>query len=640
MISAFRRYLETWWVRGFFLIMVAAFVIWGIGGDVIRLIGFGATTWVAKVGGQTIEGQQLQGSYQTEMAQLTRTLPSGQEPTQEMRSRVAHDVLQQLITQAALNQELEKLRVVAPGQVLRQMVFAMPAFRGPNGQFDPQLYQSVLRNNGLTEQRFLESMRGELEQRQLLGAVSAGAATPEALLRPLYEGQFEKRSADTVEFPFAGAPEPPAATDAELRRWYDNHPDQYSAPEYRRIKAIVLSPQSLAKEIPITDADLQAAYERRKSDYVTLAKRSAEVISVADEAKAKALADTWRGGADWTAMQKAAQDAGGSAIALDDATQQQFPDADLGRAVFAAAPDTIVGPEKGTLGWHVLRVTKATPGTEKTFDEVKDALRSEVLAGKAADMMYDRANKVDNILGTGASLDEMPSDLGLVGVAGTMDAKGNKPDGEPAPLPGPSELKDALIKAAFDTQKGDPPRLVEVQTPSTGGSAYYALSVEEVTPPAVKPFDDVKQQVENDWMRDWQRHAQEQAAAKLLSAVKAGQPLADAAAVAGVTVRRTPLVTRGASTEGMPPQLEQVLFSLKPGEPTMVETGDGFIVAVPAEIVRADPKADPAGYAEIRQTVARSIGNDLASTFAEALRDRAKPRINQTVLDNITGQQQ
>ena len=38
MITAFRRYLETWVVRGFFLIMVLAFISWGVG-DVIRLVG-------------------------------------------------------------------------------------------------------------------------------------------------------------------------------------------------------------------------------------------------------------------------------------------------------------------------------------------------------------------------------------------------------------------------------------------------------------------------------------------------------------------------------------------------------------------------------------------------------------------------
>ena len=37
---------------------------------------------------------------------------------------------------------------------------------------------------------------------------------------------------------------------------------------------------------------------------------------------------------------------------------------------------------------------------------------------------------------------------------------------------------------------------------------------------------------------------------------------------------------------------------------------------------------------------ARSVGADLATVFADALRARAQPRINQSVLDNVTGQQQ
>ena len=133
---------------------------------------------------------------------------------------------------------------------------------------------------------------------------------------------------------------------------------------------------------------------------------------MADEAKAKALAERWRDGADWAAMQKAAQDAGGSAIALDDATEREFPDADLARTVFAATPDTVTGPDKGALGWHVVRVTKVTPGSEQSFDEVKDALRERGARRQGGDLMYDRANKVDNVLGSGAGLDEMPSDLG------------------------------------------------------------------------------------------------------------------------------------------------------------------------------------------------------------------------------------
>ena len=635
MISVFRRMLETWVARAFFLVMVVAFVTWGVG-DVIRNIG--TSTWAAKVDGQTIEGQELQQAYQRQMAQVTRNLPQGQDATPEMRASVAHDVLQQLIAQAALTQELARLHIVTPDGAVRQAVFAMPGFHGANGQFDRNTFEAVLRNNGLTEPRFLDMMRSDLSQRQLLEAISAGAAAPVTMLNPLFDAQFEKRSADVVEFPFAAAPDPQAPSDAELHRWYDNHPDSYSTPELRRIKAVVLSPETLAKDITITDADLHAAYDQHQSEYVKPAKRSVEVISISDEAKARDLANQWRANPDWATVQKAAQDAGGSGVQLNDAAEREMPDPALGKAVFAAPQDAVSEPVKGALGWYVIKVTKVTPGEDKSFDEVKDALRKQVLAAKAADQMYDRANKVDDVLGTGAGLDQMPDNLGLVGVAGSLDEQGNTPDGTPAPIPGPAELKAALIKAAFDQQKGDPPRLVEVQTPSTGGSAYYALSVEDVMPPAVKPFDQVKQQVQDDWTRDARRHVEEQQAAALLTKVKGGQSLADAATVAGVAVRRTPLVTRNSKTEGMSAELQRILFSLKKGEATMVETQDGFLVAVCAEIIDPDPKSDPAGYSQVREVLARSIGNDLQRVFADALRERAQPRINQQVVDNISGQ--
>ena len=86
MISAFRRSLDTWPVRGLFLIMVVAFVLWGVG-DVIRLVG--TDTWVAKVGGQTIEVPQVQQAFQQQIADVSRRLPAGTDVTPEMRRAVA-----------------------------------------------------------------------------------------------------------------------------------------------------------------------------------------------------------------------------------------------------------------------------------------------------------------------------------------------------------------------------------------------------------------------------------------------------------------------------------------------------------------------------------------------------------------------
>jgi peptidyl-prolyl cis-trans isomerase D len=633
MISQFRHYTDSWIARVFFIIMAISFVGWGISGDLFRLMG--PPSWVAKVGGQTIEIPLFQAEYAKALAQQSRDLPSGQEPPPALRRQVGQQTLDRMIAQAALGQELTALRVVTPDAALAATVREMPAFRGSDGKFSKPVFDNALRNAGFTEARFLDQLRADISQRQLLNTLSGSVGAPDAEVKPLYEAEFEKRAADMAVFPLSAAPEPPAPDEAALQRWYDNHPDSYATPEYRRIKAIELSPESLASEINVTDEELHAAYDDHAADYVKPEKRSARVISVQDESKARSLAEKWRGGADWTAMQAAAKADGAAALSQDDATSVQFPDPDLAKAVFAAPADTVSEPVKGQLGWFVVKVTKILPGSVTTFEQAKPQLKDQALASKAADLMYDRANKLDQLLGNGTGFDNLPGDLGLIGVAGTLDANGNTEAGTPAPIPGPVELKKAIIAAASQARQGDPPSLSEVQTPSTGGSAYYALTVESIIPPGKKPFDAVKDQVADDWKQDQRRRFQDKAATAMMVAVQGGQSFSDAATVAGVTPKLSPAVTRNDSNPDIPPLLQRVLFGMKKGEATMVETPEGFVVGQLVEVVKPNPAADKAGYDQARSAVTKSIDNDMASVFIDAVRQRAKPQISQQAFDSV-----
>src|ERR1700722_9738243 len=143
MISTLRRSLDTWPVRGFFLIMVAAFIIWGIG-DVFRLVG--TSTWVAKVGDQTIEGAVFQAEYQRGLNQATRNLPPGQGASADLKRPAGEEALQRLIGQAALDQELRRLRVVTPDAAVREATYGMPAFLDKDGKFNRQTFEAVLRS--------------------------------------------------------------------------------------------------------------------------------------------------------------------------------------------------------------------------------------------------------------------------------------------------------------------------------------------------------------------------------------------------------------------------------------------------------------------------------------------------------------
>ena len=626
MLALFRRFLDTWAARAFFIVLVASFALWGVA-DKVR--NYGHDDAVATVGDHKIEAPEFQQAFRRQLTEVGRMLGGRVEPTPAMRRGIAEQTLDRLVTLAAISGEVRRLGLSVPDDALRQAVFEIPAFRNPAGVFDRIQFEAVLRNNNLTEPRFLDLVRTDLGQRQLMEAVQSGVTAPAVLLNQVFAFQREQRVADLVELPFTAAPEPGEPSEADLRRTYEDNPAAYSAPAFRRIQAVVLSPDTLARDIQVPDEDVAAYYEQHKAEYVTAEKRSVEVLVTQDEAVAQQLARAWIAGAGWAEMQKQVADAGGSSVVLDDATPAEIPAPDLATAVFAAAPDTVAGPVQTGFGWQVLRVTKVLPGTERPLAAATDDIRTKVARDRAADQVYARANQLEDALGAGTPLDRIPADLGAAGVAGTLDAQGNTPDGEPAPLPGSPALHQAIVTAAFAVNKGDPPRLTEGPEQS-----YFAVQVEDATPPAPKPFADVQARVRENWQRDTRRHAQEVVAAKLLAAAKAGS-LDDAATIAGLRTQRTPPAGRSAPVPGVPQQLVEPLFSLKPNDATMVETPEGFVVAKLAEVIAPDPAADPTGAAQMRTTLAQALGQDIEVTYAVALRDRAKPRVNRAVLETL-----
>ena len=634
MLATFRRSLNTWPARLLFMLLVAAFAMWGIG-DVVRNIGHSGAP--ASVAGQRIELPELQLAYQRNLAQFTRQLGNS-DPTPELRRGIAMQSIEQVVTQTALDAAAQRLGLAVPDGALRRAVFDMPAFRGKDGTFDRALMDSVLRNNSLNESRFLALLHDQLLQQQMLGAVAAGAAVPDEMARAVYRFQHEKRVAEAVTVPFAAAPAPPAPTDGQLQRWWANHPDRYSTPEYRLIKAIVLSPETVAKDVQVSDDELKSEWDQHKGEFNTPERRSVDVILTQDEAEAEQLAEQWRSGADWAQMQEAANKLGAAPVELDDATRSEFPAPELGDAVFATPQDTVPPPVHSALGWHVLKVTQVTPAKAETFAGAHDALRARVVAAKAADLIYDRANRIDNLLSSGSSLDQLPGDLGVAAVTGTLDAEGETPDGKPAPIPGPAALRQALVAAAFQEKPGDAPHLMQAPATANEAQSFYAVSLDGIVPPKPRPFDQVAGQVRADWTTDQVRREQETTAAQLLAAVKDGKTLTDAAAAVGLKAERLPPTGRDAPAEGVPVQLVPPLFGLKKvGEPTMVETPTGFVVATLAEIQDPDPKSDPVGWTQVRDALGRAVGADLQEVFAAAVRDRSNPYVNPTTIDTLAG---
>ena len=173
MLAALRRSLDTWPVRLFFLALVAAFIFWGVAA---RIDLTGGTPPVARVAGQKIELAQVQAMYQQQLQRLQTSLPPGEQPSGAIRKALAAQVVDQVITTTAVDAAIGQFGVAVPRQALQQAVWAIPAFHGPSGQFDPATFQSVLDRNNLTQAQFLDLMRGDFFGVQKGDVVSAARA--------------------------------------------------------------------------------------------------------------------------------------------------------------------------------------------------------------------------------------------------------------------------------------------------------------------------------------------------------------------------------------------------------------------------------------------------------------------------------
>ncbi|MDJ0387261.1 SurA N-terminal domain-containing protein [Roseomonas sp. E05] len=629
MLTALRRLAGTWFAKALFLLLILSFGIWGIE-DIVRRIG--TDTAVARVGGDPIELTEAQQAARREMLRMQRQLGPSFEMNPRMAQAVGRQAVEQLVLDRVQRQEAARMNIAVPETALRDYIFGIPAFHGADGRFSRPLFDGFLRNNGLSEGEFLNLLRADLQRQQLVGAVRAGAAGPDALTKPLLAWEREQRVADLVLLPFAAAPEPAAPEEVQLRRFHENNPDRFSSPQYRRYTLAVLSPETVAAEIKPTEEELRAAYEAHRNEFEAPERRTIEQALLPSQEKAQAVAEQWRGGADFAGIEAAAQQAGGQAVSLGTTDRSGLPVPELAQAAFALPENGISDPVRTSFGWHVLKVTDIQPEQVRGFDAVRDELAAMVRRERAADLAYERANQVEDALAGGATLAEAAQRFGLALAEVTTDASGQTQAGTPADLPLSGAAEDIALRAVFAAQQGDAPRLAEA-----GQTALFAFELKEIIPAALRPFEQVEAQVREAWLANARRHAQEERAAALLTAVKGGRPLAEAAREADLPVQRVgPFSRQPQPGLRLPAELLRPVFDTPPDQATMAETADGFAVAQPVQVMPFNPDGDPLAVGRVRDAVEQAMLNDLEAQYLDALRARAEVTYNEALLEQVT----
>ncbi|MBT3172834.1 MAG: hypothetical protein HN333_15560, partial [Rhodospirillaceae bacterium] len=436
-----------------------------------------------------------------------------------------------------------------------------------------------------------------------------------------------KRVVDSVFVPDAASGSVAEPTDSQLRSQYETDKKTHTAPEYRAVSYVRLDADELAKEIAVSEDDLRAAYDQRIDEFSTPEKRNVRQMLISDEAKAKSAHQRVAEGADFLVVAKevAGQDA--SAVELGDVTRDDLLP-ELADAVFALSAGQTSTPVKSALGWHIIQVTTVSGGGTMSFEEAKPKLQKEMAREKAIDGLYELSNTFEDALGGGATLDEAARQLNLklLKIA-AIDQQGNDRTGKAVEnVPAPQ----AFVATTFATEENAESALTEA-----GEAGFFIVRVDKVTAPALRPFDEVKSKVSDAWKAE-QRRAQAEARAKaILDAVNGGKPLAEAIGVQPLEVMPSKPLSRDGRGGGADFNAELIaqVFELKSAQAatkaTMGRVGEGYRIAVLKTVTEANPAADTKGVEELAGVLGRSLQGDIAGQLQVAFREDVGVKVYQ-----------
>lgn len=496
MLQAFRDH-KRWLMFIAMVLIIPSFVVTGIY-SYNRMTQ--ADNSIAKVGDSSITPELFDQAKRQQLERLRQQMGdqfrAGMLDTPEAREALVRN----LMDEAAVTQTVAREHVGVSEQEAVALIKNADALK-ENGQFSPALYERFLQSQGKSDQQFVAEVRRDLAKEALLTGVTATYPVPSAVVEHLHKIITEEREVQTLIFNIDQYMGDVKVTPDEVKAYYDGHQSEFMADEHVTAQYVVLSPESFKASIKLNEEDVRSYYEQNKQHYATAEERRAShiLISFGDDkaaSKKKAEEILAKAKADPSSFAKLAKENSadtGSAVEGGDLSffgrgmmVKPFED-----AVFSAKKGDIVGPVESNFGWHVIYVTDIHPARVRDFNEVRADIEAEYIDQMALREFSEKAEEFTNIVYEQAdSLEPAAQKFGLKLMTAEDVTRQGPADPELAPFFNEHVLENLYGSECLQEKRNS--AAVEV-----GSNQLVAARVEKHFPKAVRPFDEVKGQIED-----------------------------------------------------------------------------------------------------------------------------------------------
>ena len=629
MLRGMRKASENWLGRivmaAVMFLLAGVFGLWGIN-DIFT--GFGRST-LAKIGNTEIGIPEFQQVYRDRLNQMSHDFGKPISPQEATALGLDRQVLGEMIAQSAMDQRARQIGLGIPDSEIARHITTDPNLQTINGQFDRNKFEQILRNMGMTEQRFVAEQRQTALRRQIIDSMTGDLSPPKAWLDAINQFQNELRSVNYVVLGPEQAGVIPQPTDEELGKYFDERKIMFRAPEYRKIDVVAVTPTELAKWMEISDDDIKSTYQKEISRFTTPERRHIQQIIFPTMADAQAAADRIKSGTSF------------AAIAAERGLKEQ--DTDLGtvakstivdpaeaEAAFALKEGEVSAPVQGRFGAILATVLKIEPQVTKSLADVSTQIRGDIALDRAKAQVQDLHDKIEDDRAGGATLEQAAEKLKLPIVTVNVDRSGHDPDGKPVTnIPHAADI----VNAGYASDVGVDNDPIDAD----GGYIWYAVT--DIAKAHDRNLDEVKAQVTQRWRDDEIAARLKTKAEEILGKLKGGEAFDAVATANKLKIETATDLKRGGSSGAITPRMTEAIFS------TAKDAYGDSVGDVPTQWVVfrvADiktPSLDPnsAGAKTVLQTVQRQMADDVIGQYMAWLEPYLGVKINTAALAQAMG---
>jgi len=500
MLESMRNHAKGWIAKIILGGIALSFMLWGVGD---YFTGGGAEP-VAAINEKPIGANEFYVAYERQLNAYRSML--GNQFSKEMADslNLKETTLQTLINRRIILDVASEIGLAAPASVVLDRVQSDPTFQSA-GRFDVQRYHILTRNMGFgSSQDYENDLRLNIMVDALQRAMLDSSYVSEAEVRDRFNQLYEQRVLSAIVVDAGSLLSKVKVDDAMAKAWYEDKRANYQSPLRIQVNMVEINPRALAVDASVDEAEVRAAYDKRKAEFSREEQRKARsILAKVSQSDSGMLREAARKKIEKAqARLNAGEDFSKVAADLSDDRSTAEKGGDLGwfkqgllvaefdEAVFSMEKGEISDIVETELGYHLISLDDIRAASETPFEQVKEKLKDELLTARAAEEAYRLSQDLDEALGMEDSLKAAADSVNLKMIstkAVSMDEA----------LAEPLLVESEISQKAFSTLPGQAVEIIE-----TDDGRFIAIEVVDRIDPDVLPFAKVTRKVYADVRQD------------------------------------------------------------------------------------------------------------------------------------------